>query len=341
MQFTIFQNTDSGAPVLNGTTGSLISVLDACLTTGYGAISGLGWTKEYSSGAVGAVYRMSSASSIQFYLKVLDNGPGAVGGQEARLVGFESMTSFGSGQGQFPSGAVSFVVCRKSNSGNASGRQWTLIGDERTFYFFSRAGDVFNTETPFYGIGFGEIYSNKSGDNYRCMIIGRENENYTNAQLENIGDIGLVRRHSLGAANGHYLSRSYTQQGGSMGFCKVGHAASHVVHPNYPYLTYGGMCGLVPFPTPNGGFMLSPLFVIEPLGLPANNIRGTMRGLWHWMHNGSGMRYGNILTGTNDLSGKTFFVIQPLLYADSTLGIWYNSYIGAAVLEISNTLATN
>ena len=40
-QFRIFRSTDAGAPVLYGSTGSLIGVLDHCL------YSGSGWLKPF------------------------------------------------------------------------------------------------------------------------------------------------------------------------------------------------------------------------------------------------------------------------------------------------------
>ncbi len=35
----VFQSTDTGAPTLSGTAGALITLLDACLTTGYGSVT--------------------------------------------------------------------------------------------------------------------------------------------------------------------------------------------------------------------------------------------------------------------------------------------------------------
>ena len=72
----VFQSTDSGAPSLSGTAGALITLLDACLTNGYGSITfdsvviagnvatctkstGHGFT---AIGTVGPVIRMSGVS---------------------------------------------------------------------------------------------------------------------------------------------------------------------------------------------------------------------------------------------------------------------------------------
>ena len=72
----VFQSTDSGAPALSGTAGTLIAVLDACLTNGYGAVtidtlvvasnvatvtdsSGHGFT---AIGTVGPVIRIAGAT---------------------------------------------------------------------------------------------------------------------------------------------------------------------------------------------------------------------------------------------------------------------------------------
>ena len=41
--------TDTGAPQLQGTVGSLAAVLKAALVDGYGSVAPLGWTLEYSS----------------------------------------------------------------------------------------------------------------------------------------------------------------------------------------------------------------------------------------------------------------------------------------------------
>ena len=58
---TIFKSTDSGAPVLDGQAGSLVTLLDACLVTGYGSKTALGWAKAFTASSRG-VYRAPAGS---------------------------------------------------------------------------------------------------------------------------------------------------------------------------------------------------------------------------------------------------------------------------------------
>src|SRR6266404_9035481 len=108
-QFTIYTSSDTNGPgLLNGLSGSLIPVLDACLINGYSGKPAAGWTKPIAnSGSVYACYQLGSGS--KFTLFINDNA-----GQiqnEAYMVGWESITSLcqgtpalnvGAGSGQFP-----------------------------------------------------------------------------------------------------------------------------------------------------------------------------------------------------------------------------------------------
>ena len=65
-QFTIYSSSDVGGPgLITGTTGSLITVLDACLVNGYSGKSAAGWTKPLGtlSGSISA-YQQGSGSKL-------------------------------------------------------------------------------------------------------------------------------------------------------------------------------------------------------------------------------------------------------------------------------------
>jgi hypothetical protein len=78
-----------------------LAVSGATLTGGGGSDTkaGAGWTKPYGTGPQG-VYRQPAGS--RFYLQVDDSGPGVGGAREARSFGFEAMTAYNVGSGQFP-----------------------------------------------------------------------------------------------------------------------------------------------------------------------------------------------------------------------------------------------
>lgn len=86
MAVKVYRSTDTSAPVLNGSVGTFINVLDACLVNGYGDKTSMGWTKEYS-GTNTASYQMPSGTS-QSSLNVNDNADTGVGSNYARLRGF-------------------------------------------------------------------------------------------------------------------------------------------------------------------------------------------------------------------------------------------------------------
>src|SRR5574337_1914064 len=97
MTVNVYRSSDASAPVLTGQAGSLITVLDACLISGYGSKSPAGWAKPYS-GTNLAAYR--AATGNRFYFRVDDSGT-----VEARISGYETMSDVNTGTGQFPTTA--------------------------------------------------------------------------------------------------------------------------------------------------------------------------------------------------------------------------------------------
>lgn len=335
MSFTVFRSTDIGAPVLNGTTGSLITVLDACLTTGFGlATTGLGWSKAYTSGALHAAYKMKSG--VGFYLRVNDAAP--VTAKEARAWGYESMTDINTGSGSFPTG-IPYLAVRKSSTADSVARPWILAGDNVTFYFFSNAGDgnVQQAENlPIYwGLGFGAIYSLMPGDNYNCVIMARNGDNLA---TNNIEGLSYLTQDFSTVCQGNYIARGYTGLGGPVNFVKFGDSAKGYT-ASFDTNALMGLSGQVPLPNPeDGGFMLSQVWVGDQITAPTKNLRGRLRGFWHWLHDYTTVADGDILVGSGDLAGRTFFVIKCAGQVRND-GI----ALGRAVyiIEISNTLETN
>jgi len=216
-QFTIYSSNDYGAPVLNGLTGSLLAVLNACLVTGYGTgqyyKAPAGWLKPFGDVSphllgVPSIGGFTMPSGSKLSLFVNDGGyPSGATGQEASICGWEQLTnpsgsvvgtapgnlsgSIGGGYGQFPHlNQVASAYClaggrlvwRKSNTATAYPRQWFVWADAHTFYIFMAAGALSATEwsgtNTYYCGHFGDIFSLRgTDDKYRCLLIGRALDN--------------------------------------------------------------------------------------------------------------------------------------------------------------------
>src|SRR3954452_17300348 len=119
------------------------SVSGTTLTGGGGSDTkaSAGWTKAYGTFPQ-AAYRQPAG--CRFYLQVDDSGPGSDGAKEARCIGWEAMTAYNTGLGQFPTAAqvAARAVCRKSTTIDSVTRAWIAFVDDRTVYLFVLSGDA-------------------------------------------------------------------------------------------------------------------------------------------------------------------------------------------------------
>ena len=318
MAFTLYTYTDSGAPTLNGFSGSLINVLNAVLLNGYGAKPAAGWlTSSLATAPYQAVYQQGSGSSGH-YMFVVDN---TTYSNEAYITGIRSLTTINTGSAtgswQFPtysqlgigSGAV---VCRKSNGANVTAKPWYIYADSRTMYMFVPTGD---NGSSYYAWMFGDFYSYKSGsaDNYRCMIVGRNGINTgtnTNDSLDRINNtLSSQTQAHWASAN---LGGSQTSQAINV------HGDGVKGNNSYLY-------GSVPFLNgSDSGMYLSPLFVVDD----NSTIRGVMRGFYQILHSNP-FPDTFFVSGSGAYAGRNFQVVQPTANG------------GTYFIEISDTLLTN
>lgn len=317
-QFTIYSSVDASAPTLNGTTGSLVTVLDAILVNGYGSKAAAGWTKAYS-GSSKAAYRQGSGS--QFYLRVQDDGPGGATFQEARITGYETMSDVDTGSGLF-GGAISsaYMVVRKSATASSTARSWIAFADSETLYLFIASADFANSYTA---IAFGNCYSLSAGDTWMCCIIGRATENTpTITTVENIARGGLAATTTL---TGHYMARTFGGGGVAIAFGKHGDQVK-----TGGVATLNSTASTMPQPnTVDNAYYLSPIWVTESSGA----VRGWMRGLWQMPGVVTSFSDGQVINGANDLAGKTFRCVKNVFGGSITeCMLW---------IETSNTLSTN
>jgi hypothetical protein len=315
-QFTVYKSSDTSAPSLTGQTGALITVLDAVLVNGYGSKSAAGWTKAFS-GTSKAAYRQGTAN--QLYWRVQDDGPGAGTFKEARIVGYEAMTTVDAGTNPFPTAAqfTNGMFARKSTTADGTARTWVIIADNITCWVFVLTGDASGEYLAF---GIGDIYSFQSADAYRTLIIGNNTENSATASV-----FGALSQNVNAATSGHYMPRGYSGTGTGVQVGRHGDVAKSGQQAL--------MVGVVPYPNPeDGGFYLSPVWVHDPTTSAANNIRGYHRGIWQGLHTVGSVTDGDTFSGTGALAGKTFLVIKNVRSASS---------LGYVVVETSNTLLTN
>lgn len=371
-QFTIYSSSDVGAPVLNGLSGSLITVLDACLVTGYGSKTAAGWTHPVptesssaypTSGSVWACYQQPSGS--KFTLFVNDGRPNiAAAGKEAGATGWETFTSMstdvGSGGGQFPLPAQSLtdghLQIRKSFTADSTARPWQLFADSRTFYLYILTGDGY-----WYPFWFGDIYSLKSfgKDYYKCMIRGREIENTDNCWYVASGGSGFsydtfsavlgFRTYSSAAywyepfgrvQAGSYIARTIGGGGISVNNGVGWDTSKSLWYWGASSNTYNlvvMMDGTLTTPnSADNALYIDPVFVSEPVGSATLAfLRGRYRGIWHLCHAGANFTDGQVISGAGDYAGRTFMVIKGIGEAA------FNNINCIHLIETSATVETN
>lgn len=321
----VYRSSDASAPTLSGTKGDLVNLLDKILVAGYGSKAAAGWTKPYTGTNV-AVFKQGGGSS--YYMRVDDNGTSDAtnGVRDAVVRGWEvkadaNDTVDANNTGPFPTAAQITLgtFWRKSSLGSnatpdSTARVWKAIADDRTVYLFVQTGDVAGT---YVGYMFGDIYSFKpTTDTSKCMIIG--NEVFGSGATANRL---LQMRYNGTFANvqaGHFLSRSYTQVGGSITSGKFGDGGKSPAARGALIGHVGNIAG------PNiadGGIYLSPIYVYETT---SGNIRGQLRGLWHNCHTLASFNEEDTFdANVGKYSGRSFLVWKPgPSYGDGSGGLF-------------------
>lgn len=356
MTVRIYRSTDAGAPVLTGQTGTLVAVLDACLVNGYGAKAAAGWTKAFAA-ANKAAYQQNAAgannAAAPMLLYVDDTGPGAGSSREARVCGFETMSAITPvGTGQFPTAVQSTIgsgqlVVRKSNTADATVRQWTLIANGQTIYLFIESGDM---TAPFacMSLVFGDFKSYKAGDLYAVLIIGRTSENQTGNNsvfYETLWCLGGNTNFTLNSRLwGHFMARSWTGLGGSIQFNKVidigrlgpsltgvwsTDATTSAINNgvNYSFGRNGTASQMATPNGPDGGMWFSPVYLAHSF-----SFRGYLPGLWSPLQDRAFTHNDTMTVAAGPLNGKSLVIQQ--------IAAWINNNAaeyGQAAIEYSDT----
>jgi hypothetical protein len=375
-----FHSAMTDAPVLNGTAGSLIGVLDACLVNGFslrtvdsltvtsnvatanisaghgyevdtivliagatpsglngrkrvlsattntitfaapgvadGSATGTmnvrlapaGWEKPFS-GTNLAAYRSAEIASTRCFLRVDDTAA-----QNARAVGYESMSDINTGTGPFPTSAQvsGGLWWGKANSTATTARSWMVVADDKTFWYYV---NTVGSSSPVDGVvyGFGDVNSLKSGDAYGCVLFGPSTDlsASTSVQIQHAFYAQMTSTTTSG-----YLARAYTAIGGAAPTYK--RAESYCRQE-----VTSGLSTDIPYPNgADNGLILSRMTVQEAGG----HVRGVLPGLYF---------VPQILTATSfsaqdKIAGQGVLAGRKLLAVKASGGSATNSSTNAA-----------
>jgi hypothetical protein len=290
-------------------------VLNWCL------YSGSGWLKPLPDTASYGCFQQPTGSGLIFFIN--DNAPGAAGNKEARIQGWDSITSilggWPTGSNPFPTFAQSGIpsgslIARKTNTVDSTIRSWIVAADSRSFYAFISTGDAANTYLAF---GFGDIYSIKTGslDQYACMIAGRNSENSATVTVDKLDVLGSS---VTTAVAGNFMAHTFSGLGTSITIGKHGDGvkgSTTSLFGSVPYLN-----------SADGGVYISPVWVTEAA---TGVIRGRLRGFYQFLHAISNVSDQQTFTGSGGYAGRTFLIIKQ------------SGNSGVYMLETSDTLETN
>lgn len=356
-QFKIFTSSDASAPQLDGTSGSLLNVLNACLVDGYGSKSPVGWLKPLAD--VGNIGVFQQPSGSGFVIHVNDAAPTSsatytIGhSRMVTVTGYESISSVSSGSstpgyidqgigfGQFPLfGQVSIptygltsagaLIWVKSISIDSTPRPWRMFVDDRTMYLFIQHGVSGASYTMY---SFGDLYSLYQNDRYQCHIQGLNAANSGIWNRSDASDLLVTNQNAFGSYPNTFLARTWGGGGQSINAFKSGDVGKcyHLSRTNYGGTgvsnTFAVMYGPVPYVnSTDQSVYIHPVLMFESSNF---TYRGRMRGLWHMTHRYENFSDGQVIYGTNEVAGKTWQVIAN----GTTNGVW--------LIETSNTVETN
>lgn len=321
MPWTVYRWDDAGAPTLTGQAGTydLITVLDACLVTGYGAKPAAGWTKPFT-GTGKVAFRQGTGSNGR-YLRVDCSSSG----QYPRLRSYDTMSDVDTGTNPMPTDAQisGGGYTYTSSATDATQRAWVVFADAKRFYLWvhpnvAAGSAITDVSSPAVATFFGDFLSRVAGDAYNTAIICG-----TSAASTTQYRFGLIENDTtFSAQNGHFIAGTYQQVAGSIACSKL------VVGVSQEGIAIiGGGTNTNPYPDPiTTGMALSTIAVMESATL----FRGTLPGVYAPLHDNPAS-LGDTISGSaaGGLTGKSFILLRVC----SATAIF-----GRALFETSDTV---
>ena len=274
-------------------------------------VAPLGWTKAFT-GTNLAAYKSSDVTATGCLLRVDDTGA-----QDARVVGYETMSDVNTGTGPFPSSAQisGGGYWPKSATANSTARSWVLAGDGKLFFLFVQytAGSTLNSLTAV----FGDPLAVKSPDSYACMLACSEISPVgTAAGTRNVSEFDYADQSTTPGTV--FMPRAYTGLGGSVSMRKsfpliVGSAGARS----------GNVTGGLPYPNyADGGVYIQSPYVLDG---PSLVLRAAVPGLYCSPQTIGSAVFTNReeVTGVTGLSGRSLRALNTagVVFVDST-GPW-------------------
>lgn len=258
-----------------------------------------GFTKTYA-GTNKAVYRSNDLTGNRMYLRCDDSGGSGGGGGEARMYGYETMSSVDVGTNPFPTAVqnVDGYYWRKSSTIDTTARSWWIITDGKLVYYFNQynlAAASLMSAPQFSGV-FGDFLSYNAGDTYSTILTGSTSPGvgpYSGAGLFNAmtsvtSGTGFnasvcVARDYTGVPGARYVGLLGSGLGSTFG---------NTVYISYPHLI-------------DSGYYLSPVLITQ--GNPSL-VRGRMPGVYEGWH-GRVFNHGDVIDNVQGLPGRTLMHI--------------------------------
>jgi hypothetical protein len=275
-------------------------------------IAPLGFLKTFAGTSL-ATYKSSSPLASGFTLRVDD-----ALANYAQVRGYEQMTDVNTGLRQFPTTAtVASQTWGKSDTANATARNWWAFGDARGFYLCIApgSGQLVNSQC-FY---FGDLNAYKSGDAFACVLNAFPALTpHTTGGIVN-GCVGVSSRSTVAGG----IARASNGIGGSQLNYTVGSAGfgSDVYSGNTGY-------GLGTYPNQaDNSLMTHKLLSYQTVN---SAFRGAYPGLLHMQQGGGGAAFapGDIVDGTGVLAGRRLLAVRVGPPGNSTTGVIFFDITG-------------
>lgn len=273
-----------------------------------GAISGtityqkssLAWAKPFAGGTNAQAYRSADTGSNRFYLQVVDTGTST-----SNIYGAEVMTADQAvTSGQFPTTAqlaTGLFVRKSTTADSTNARAWTIIGDDKTFYFICNSADA----NLWHSFGFGYFIPFKPGDGFNTFIAGNMITGASPATaypgLGSIAGIGST----IGGI-GLYVPRLYTQTGAAISSQLQGYGGLLTGTTMGTIGANSGAGAGITYPNPSdSGLYASQLLIFDATG----SARGRMPGYYQPLQILPLNNY-DVVTGITGLSGVTLTTLS-------------------------------
>lgn len=184
----------------------------------------------------------------------------------------------------------------------AGNRQWTIIGDDRGFYFFTEHNGIYGKAA----YAFTEFESFRQGDAYNTYIAATEfnyNASQTPSQAYPVGFYNSPEFGNMFAANyaqtygyaGKQILRSHLQVGAPTSAAFVASTA------------YSGWNTNIPWPNgPDMSLLLQPPLLIQAFD---GGVRGKLPGLM-WVLNNQPLSDLQVVNNVAGYEGRKFMIIQ-------------------------------